>query len=407
VPKGGAIVVAHSYYNVRGGEDSVFESEIALLESNGHRVVPFVIRNDQYLSRSPLRQAQAAFWNFGAADALKRIIRASGARVVHFHNTFPFMSPSVIHAAKSEGAAVVMTLHNFRLLCVQGVFSRDGKICRDCVGLSFPHPAIRHGCYRSNRLASATVTTALTAHRVAGTWTSLPDAYIALTEFSKSVLQQATFLPDRIFVKPNFVGPDVQWGTARGGYAVYAGRLSPEKGIETLLAAWMKVGVKLPLYIVGDGPQAELVAAAAKRNPMIRPLGFKSRLETLRIVGDASVVLVPSTGLEGCPLLVLEALASGIPIVASRLGALIDMVPDGVVGRVFTPGDAEALAFAVEHVCRASSADYAKLRQNARALFESRFSSAANYRSLLSIYEFARARSRSALSRRTDQRESV
>src|SRR5205814_1104988 len=169
-------------------------------------------------------------------------IRAQRPRVAHFHNTFPLISPAAYYAARAEGVGVVQTLHNFRLLCPNALFFRDGKVCEDCLGRPVAWPGVVHGCYRGSRAASAATAVMTAAHRALGTWRTAVDVYVALTEFSRQKFIAGGLPAEKIAVKANFVYPDPGPGAGAGGYAVFVGRLSAEKGVETLLAAWRPLG---------------------------------------------------------------------------------------------------------------------------------------------------------------------
>jgi len=180
------IVVAHNFYQQAGGEDQVFADETALLESRGHTVARYTVHNDEVHNLGRITLAGRTIWNRQAHRELSDLVRREGAEVVHFHNTFPLLSPSVYSAARSAGAAVVQTLHNYRLICPTAICYRDGHVCEDCVTRTVPWPAIMHRCYRSDRSASVVTSAMLAVHHARGTFVNDVDAYIALTEFAKS-----------------------------------------------------------------------------------------------------------------------------------------------------------------------------------------------------------------------------
>lgn len=250
------VLLIHNYYQQPGGEDQVFASEAALLEAHSHCVVRYTVHNDRVAEMSPLPLVQATLWNKTVHRELRTLICKERPQVVHFHNTFPLISPAAYYAAKAEGVPVVQTLHNYRLLCPSqgGILLRNGEVCEDCLGKFWPWPGIVHSCYRDSKAATTVHAIMLSLHRALQTWTTMVDVYIALTEFARQKFIQGGLPSEKIVVKPNFVYPDPSPGEGQGGYALFVGRLTPEKGIDTLLAAWERLHTKIPLKIVGMVP---------------------------------------------------------------------------------------------------------------------------------------------------------
>ena len=250
----------HNHYQQPGGEDQVFEVEGALLEAHGHRVLRYTQHNDSVADMTRAELAKATVWNTVAYRELRTLIREEQPQVAHFHNTFPLISPAAYHAARAERVPVVQTLHNYRLICPSALFFREGRVCEDCSGKAVPWPGVAHACYRGSRSSSAAVAAMLTAHRVLGTWSRAVDAYIGLTEFARQRFVRGGLPAEKIVVKPNFVHPDPGAGGGDGEYVLFVGRLSEEKGVDTLLKAWKRPRVRVPLKIVGDGPLVPEVA---------------------------------------------------------------------------------------------------------------------------------------------------
>jgi len=344
------VLLAHNFYQQPGGEDQVYASERALLEKFGHRVHRFEMDNDAIDSMGKLAAMRATIWNRKSYEAMRAAVREHRAQVVHFHNTFPLISPAAYTAARDEGAAVVQTLHNFRLLCPNAVFFRDGKVCEDCLGKTLAWPGVKHKCYRESRAASGAVATMACVHRIKGTWNNAVDAYIAPTEFARQKFITGGLPADRIFVKSNFVDPDPGVGTGDGGYAVFVARLSYEKGLETLLAAWEQLADLIPLKIVGDGPLAHLVQQAMSRTKNIEWLGRLPLEKVYETISGATMLIFPSRCYETFGRVAVEAYAKGVPVVASNHGAMADVVAHERTGLLFTPGDAGALAAAVKQL---------------------------------------------------------
>jgi len=378
------VVVCHNYFRERGGEDQVFEDEVALLRSGGHHVIEFVRRNSDMSGFDLTKAALRAPWNRPAHNELRDLVRDEGVDIVHIHNTLPQLSPSLFSAARAGGAAVVHTLHNYRWACPKGILYRDGHPCEECLGRTLPWPAVRHACYRDTLPGSAVVTATLTLHNILGTPQSA-DAYIAAGTFIRDKMTAAGLPRERIYLKPNFLDPDPGAGAGSGDYAMYLGRLSPEKRVGTLLEAWEQLDTPIPLKISGDGPLRPSVEAAAARTPSIEYFGFAPREDVDRLLGDARLLVFTSGTYEAQPLTILESFARGTPVIAGRLGAMAGMIEDGVTGWLFEPGDAKDLA---HHVTEAfdNPERLTSMRSSVREEFSTKYSIEHNLDRLIEIY---------------------
>jgi glycosyltransferase involved in cell wall biosynthesis len=380
------ILVAHNRYRRSGGEDLVFASEGLLLEQAGHRV----IRREDDNSRIEawgVKAAVEAVWSSKSARAFTDLIQLHNPDVAHFHNTFPLISPAAYYAAQKEGTAVVQTLHNFRLLCPGATLFREGRPCEECIQKKSLRPAIAHACYRGSRPATAAVATMLTVHRAVGTWRRKVDLYIALSEFARRKFIEGGLPASRIVVKPNFVSPDPGIGTGSGKYALFVGRLSAEKGIAVLASAWNELS-HIPLLIAGDGPLAGM-----KWPWGATWIGRQPRERILALMREARVLIFPSECYEGAPMTILEAFACGLPVIASNLGSMAEMVTDQRTGLLFTPGDAADLARKVRWAFEHREA-MQNMRVAARHEFEGKYTAEINYKMLIGIYEDAIERAR-------------
>jgi glycosyltransferase involved in cell wall biosynthesis len=392
------LLLCHNYYQQPGGEDLCFAAETRLLESHGHEVVRLTTHNDAIRDMSLLSVARRALWNGGTYADVRALIRRERPQLLHCTNAFPLLSPALYQAARAERVPVVQALHNYRLLCPNAQFLRNGRVCEDCLGKFVPWPGVLHGCYRGSRCTSAVVAALLTEQRIIRTWRRAIDLYYTPTEFAREKFIAGGLSPERLCVKPNFIDPDPGPGTGRGGHVVFVGRLSLEKGIDTLLAAWRQVRGAVRLIILGDGPLAGQVQAAADADPRIEWLGRRSPEEVLERVGEAACLLMPSIWYETFGRTVIEAFSRGTPVIASRIGALAELVEDGGTGLLVQPGDPADLAAAVQRLL----ADPLRFRPAARREYEMKYTASINYRQLLAVYERALALHRS---RRTDPAE--
>jgi glycosyltransferase involved in cell wall biosynthesis len=388
------ILIIHNFYTQPGGEDVVFAAEKALLHERGHEIVEFVRRNDEINGIHYLGASVSVVWSRDSQRALRRLIETVRPDVAHFHNTFLRISPAAYYACKDTGIPVIQTLHNYRLLCPSAIFFRDGHACENCLGKFIPWPGVLHRCYRDSRAATGAVAAMLVVHRLLRTWERTVDVFIALTEFARRKFIEGGMPADRVVVKPNFVYPDPGPGAHEGGYALFAGRLSPEKGIRTLLAAWERLGPGIPLKIVGDGPLAGEVARACERHPQIEWLGAQPLERVHALMGAAALVIVPSECYETFGRVIVEAYARGTPVIASDLGALAVLVEDGRTGLRFRPADPEDLAAKVEWAWT-HPRELAEMGQEARREYELKYTAERNYELLMEIYRLAIERARS------------
>lgn len=356
-----------------------------MLEAFGHEVIPYRVHNDSIKFMSSLNVAARTIWNRASYREVRQLIRVQRPDIVHFNNTFPLISPSAYYAAQAEGVPVIQTLRNYRLLCPSAFFLRDQRVCELCLGRTVAWPSVVHRCYRQSRSATAVVAAMLTTHKLLRTWQNAVDVYIALTEFGRDTFVRGGLPKEKLVVKPNFVYPDPGPGDGHGGYAIFVGRLSEEKGIHTLLDAWRLLDAEVPLKIVGGGPLQSLVQEAVERDARITWLGQQPPDEVAKLVGDASYLVFPSLWYEGMPRTIIEAYAKGTPVIGSNLGAMQDMIVPNRTGFHFEPGQPSALAAILANAWSDQHRLHA-LRQSSRLEYERLYSYQANYDSLMTIY---------------------
>ncbi|WP_089004812.1 glycosyltransferase family 4 protein [Micromonospora viridifaciens] len=391
------IVVAHNRYREAqpSGENTIVDAEIAQLTAAGVEVLPFFRSSDEIPSMSKPAKALlpiSPIWAPKAQHDLDRLLAEHRPDVLHLHNPYPLLSPWVVRTAHKRGVPVVQTVHNYRQVCSSGLYFRDGMICQDCRGRALGVPAIVHRCYRGSRAQSALMATTLAVHRP--TWRSV-DRFIALTTAVADHLRDYGIPDERIVVKPNAV-PDPGTTAAPGDGFLFMGRLSPEKGLDLLLEAWRRhpVGALGPLRIAGDGELRPLAEAAAADRPDVRYLGQLDRAGVRAALADSAVVLATSTWHDVLPTVIIEALASGRPVLGTALGGIPYLVGADTLGEPAGTGPAEgeagwvvapepaALAAALP-VARAGAA---ALAPAARARYERMFHPDVVTKRLIDIY---------------------
>jgi glycosyltransferase involved in cell wall biosynthesis len=382
------ILMLHNRYLVPGGEDLSTLAEASLLRESGCEVELLEEDNRRVAELGNLKTAVRTIWSTESFHRVRAALRAGSFDILHVQNFFPLWSPSVYYAAAQCGVPVVQTLRNYRLMCVNSTFFRDERACEDCLGKLAPWAGIRHACYRNNRAGSAVVAAMIGLHKLKGTWRNSVNTYIALTEFARQKYIAGGLPEESIVVKPNFLHPAPAVGSGGGGYALFVGRMSAEKGIMTMLAAWKAAHHPLPLKIVGDGPLAEAVAAEAASLPAVQYVGRRSPEETLELMRHADLLVFPSQCYEGMPRTIIESFAVGTPVVASNIGAMASMVVPGETGFHFSPGNVAELRATMEW-CSANLACLRAMRAKARAAFEALYSGQANVEMLKEIYRKA------------------
>lgn len=386
------VLLAHDYYrsSAPSGEDAVFRNERVLLESKGIEVILFERFNDDIDDSTFGKRLGVALdgaWSKKIYRDLTEVIRREQPDVAHFHNTFPLISPSAYAACHDNGVPVVQTLHNYRFICPGALLMRDGKPCEDCIGTTLL-PALRYRCYRGSLTATGALVWTIASNRWRGTYRNRVNRYIALTQFAAEKMIAGGLPENRMEVKPNFLPDAPAVGIGGGGFALYAGRLSVEKGIQTLVNAWKNIK-GLQLKVLGDGVLREQLVAQVRRDGSgVEFLGFRPRQDILSLAAEAEMMVIPSECYEGFPMAVLEAYACGTPVVASRIGSLDEIVQEGETGMKFEAGNADDLVSKV-NALHTDKALLMEMRHNARAVFDQNYTAEMNYSNVMGIYQRA------------------
>ncbi|MEH0581381.1 glycosyltransferase [Streptomyces sp. B21-108] len=403
------VLVVHNRYASAqpSGENKVVDQEVALLREAGHRVELFERRSDDIGAMSLLAKVAVPLrvpWNPAVRTELANRLRTERPDVVHVHNVFPLLSPAVLAACADAGVPAVATLHNYTQVCPPGTLQRDGRPCTECVGSAVPLPAVRHGCYRGSRLATVPLAVSLSANR--RRWWSGVERFFCISAAQRDTLVRAGMPAERLAVKHNFVPDPDDRRAGDGEHLLYLGRLAEAKGVRLLMAAWDELaasgGVGVPLVIAGTGPLEPQVTAWAAGRDDVRYVGLYDTAECQKAIARSVAVVAPSTWLEAFGLVVVEAMAAGVPVVAAGHGAFVELVEDGVTGLLHRPGEPASLASCLRRIT--AEPDLGReMGQAARLRYEQGFSPAVGLDRLVDEYRTAIA-GRSALARGGDTR---
>lgn len=383
------ILKVHNYYMGSGGEDTVFQNETALLRSHGHEVLEYVEFNTQIESMNKAFVALQTIWSWPSFQKLKRFLQESRPQIVHFHNTFPLISPAAYYACQDLRIPVIQTLDNQRLMCPAASFYRDGHLCLDCLGKTIPWPGVLHACYHHSRLHTSVVASMLTFHRWIGTWQKKVDVFLCSTNFYRNLFVQAGLPAEKIVVMPHFVWdePPMQSKGLTGDYALFVGRLDPEKGTKTLLEAWRHVD--FPLKIRGSGPLEDPAREFVRKHKM-EHVEFIGRLEEQALntlFRNAKFLIMPSEGYyETFGMVIIEAYSKGVPVVAANIGVVPELVSNEKTGLLFEAGNALDLASKAKWIWEHPQ-ERQTMGKNGLAFYKERFLPEHCYRILSSVYE--------------------
>ncbi len=380
-----SILMVHNYYQERGGEDLSFEAERRALEHAGVTVHTYIDSNYRVDSLGGLRSGLRCIWSLEAHRDVSRILRETRPQLMHVQNSFPLVSPSIYYAAQAMGVPVVQSIRNYRLLCPSAIFYRDNHICEDCMGKRFAWPGVLHSCYRGSRAGTAAIAAMQTIHHTIGSWENKVDHFISLSQFGRQKLIEGGLPPEKITVKPNFVYPEPEPSEEPREFVLFVGRLSEEKGIETMLKAWEMIHHEVPLVIAGRGPSSGIVEEAANRLDGVTWLGAQTIDSIYDLMGRATAILFPSEWYETFGRVVIEAYARATPVIASNLGAISELVIPGETGLLFEPASPETLASTAREMW--ANPDRArKMGRFGRELFEQHYTADQHLASIDQIY---------------------
>lgn len=381
------VLIVHNYYQVPGGEDTVVYNEKNLLLENGHEVVMYTRNNNEIKNRNIIYKLilpLETIFSIKTYIDVKRIIKEEKIDIVHVHNTLPLISPSVYYSAKKYKVPVIQTIHNFRLLCPGATFTRNNKICEECIEKNL-FWSIKNKCYRESFIQSLVSALNIKFHRIIGTYKKV-DGYIALTEFNKSKLK-TLIEEEKIFIKPNFTSfKDIEISKVEERkYFLYLGRIDKLKGINLILRAWKEIKDE-ELYIVGTGPYEEEAKRYVLENKLynVKFLGFKSRSEVNNILKYSKALIIASQWYEGFPMTIVESFAFGVPVVAGEIGNIPYIVKSKVNGLLYEYDKYKSLVEKINIIKNIKIQE--KLSLGANESFNSNYNKFINYNELISIY---------------------
>ncbi|MCA9104877.1 MAG: glycosyltransferase [Planctomycetales bacterium] len=381
------ILTVHNHYRIRGGEDVCFEADTKMLRDRGHEVIHYTRHNDDVGRTSRWREARETLWSRHTYDEVTRLIKTQRPDVMHVHNTFPLISPSVYDAAHDQGLAVVQSLHNFRPLCVGAALCRDGQYCDTCLVKGSPWAGVRHRCYRDSLAASAVSALLNRRNQRRNLWRRI-DRFITFCGAARDLYIQGGFPADRIELNPHYVEQEIEPREHTDRAFVFVGRLNREKGLDRLLQAWDQYRGDWKLRIIGEGPLAEAAQAQAARDARIQFIGKVPRQECLGWMASSSCLLFPSPAFETFGRVVIEAFSLGIPVIASRLGGPRDIINSPLLGTLIEPTDVSAMSAALSEA-ESWWDGFAERRAACRSRYLDAYTIETNYEKLLRIYESA------------------
>ncbi len=393
------ILLVHNFYgsSAPSGENMVYAAERDLLRQHGHTVIEFTRHSDEIIERGVFGTVQGALatpWNPFSKRALRVVLEKEKPDVMHVHNTFPLLSPSIFHAAKGLLTATVLTLHNYRTFCAAGIPMRDSVSCTECLDTQSVSPALKYGCYRKSRFATLPLAAMIALHRRLKTWEGHVDAFVVLSDFQKKKMVNAGLRPPNIHIKPPFYAnpPSPLTWKERESKVIFIGRLGTEKGIHVLIDAWRLWGNGAPqLEIIGDGPERVRLQKSVNGNGMGDKISFLGQLpfmEVQRRLRLARLLVLPSLCFEGFPMAIIEAFSLGVPVAASDIGPLPNIVKNAESGILYKPGEALSLYHAMKEIWDCSDR-LRSLGQGARQEFDKKYTADTNYEILMKIYHTA------------------
>jgi len=379
------ILILHNSYLIKGGEDESTKNEINILRQNGHNVITYIVDNKDLTGLKSISLALSTIWSVKSYRIVKKLIKENKIEIMHVQNFHPVLSPSVYYAAKSLGVPVIQSIRNYRIICPSALLFRENDLCYKCVGKSIPYHGLVYRCYRKSFAASAVVVVMLAIHNYLNTWNRKVDIYLSVSEFVKQVMVEGGIENEKILVKPNFLLTESVIKEEHEHYFVFVGRLTLEKGIKTLCNAWKILGTDIPLKVIGEGVEEVEVFKLKSEGYQVELLGKLPNKATLDIISKAKAVIVPSLWNEPFGRVVIEAYAFGIPVIASNIGGMSELVENNKTGLLFEASNSVDLANKITQLINCSN--FLEIKRNAYKKYVESFSAEKNYSFLIETYE--------------------
>ena len=382
------ILLVHNTYQHKGGEDSVFENEYQLLKNNHHQVAKLLFSNDNIHSvLDKLKVGISSICNTRSGKIFQQKIIEFQPDIIHVHNFFPIASPALFYVANKLNIPIVMTLHNYRLICPNALLFRANEICEKCIQKSFAIDGVINGCYRDSKIQTFALALMSYIHKKKNTWNTKVDQYIPLTNFAKQKILSSSLglQQNQLTVKPNFV-EDFGFDYEKEDYFLFVGRLSIEKGIDLLLEVFGKNNKKL--IIIGTGPLENQVKKASITHPNIIYVGFQQKDFIIQKLKKAKALIFSSVWYETFGLTIIEALSTATPVIAPNIGSPNEIIQDTINGLIYQVGDANSIQKGIETILE-NKEKYKQLCIHARKSYEDFYTPEKNYQDLLQIYKNA------------------
>lgn len=400
------VLVCNKFYRPFGGPETVLEDTSRLLEADGHEIVPFSMQHpdnwptkwsDYFVSQvdyhadpgllAKVKEAGKIIHSGEAKRKVEALLDAAKPDIAHCHNIYHQLSPSIFGPMKERGIPIVMTLHDAKLACPNMLFYVGGETCERCRGGKF-YNAVIHRCVFGSRTASAVCAFELYVHRLTKVYQKNVDVFISPSQFLIDAVTRCGGAGRRMLHIPNIAKVDLFTPTYdNDGYILYLGRLTPDKGLQTLIRAVSMVdGAKL--VVVGTGVQAdEMKALADELAPgRVQFAGFLTGEPLKRVIERCAFYVMPSQCNENCPCTILEAYSSGKPVIGSRIGGIPELINEGVDGFLFEPGNHEDIAERISALL-SDPAQVPEMGKAGRERMEKAYSPQAHYRRLMAVYE--------------------
>ena len=376
------ILIVHNFYKIRAGEYSVFNNEMNLLKDNNHEVITYHKDNKTINSlSSKFRSFLNVIFSNKVYKKFDHLLKKEKPDIIHVHNFFPLITPSIFFAAKDNKIPIIQTLHNYRHICPSAILMHKNKIYEKSI-TNGVFSTVIDKVYQNSYLGTFALARMINYHKKKDTWNSKVNKFIALTQFSKSKFEEAGFLPSKITVKPNFVFDIKKNDIKKEKFALFVGRIGEEKGIKILIKAWKNINY--PLTVAGSGPLEDDLKSLKQNN--INFIGSQDKGKIVELMNSASFLVVPSIWYEGFPMVILEAYSAGLPVLGSRIGSVGEVVIDKITGLQFKPNDPIDLSEKVNVIIKNPTL-LLELSKNARKHYLDNFTPEKNYQELINIYK--------------------